>query len=62
MALKSFRDHGMGCRCTIVATGEALLAPVKTHVSRLLGKLDCRDRTQFVVVAYETGVAIPGQR
>jgi DNA-binding NarL/FixJ family response regulator len=38
------------------------VATVKTHISRLLDKLDCRDRAQLVVVAYETGVAIPGQR
>jgi DNA-binding NarL/FixJ family response regulator len=38
------------------------VATVKTHVSRLLDKLDCRDRAQLVVVAYETGVAVPGQR
>jgi DNA-binding NarL/FixJ family response regulator len=38
------------------------VATVKTHVSRLLDKLDCRDRTQLVVIAYETGVAIPGRR
>jgi DNA-binding NarL/FixJ family response regulator len=37
------------------------VATVKTHISRLLDKLDCRDRTQLVVVAYETGAAIPGQ-
>jgi DNA-binding NarL/FixJ family response regulator len=38
------------------------VATVKTHISRLLSKLDCRDRAQLVVVAYETGVAIPGLR
>jgi DNA-binding NarL/FixJ family response regulator len=38
------------------------VATVKTHISRLLDKLDCRDRAQLVVVAYETGIAIPGQR
>jgi DNA-binding NarL/FixJ family response regulator len=38
------------------------VATVKTHVSRLLDKLDCRDRAQLVVVAYETGIAIPGQQ
>lgn len=35
-------------------------ATIKTHVSRLLLKLDARDRAQLVMVAYETGVAIPG--
>jgi DNA-binding NarL/FixJ family response regulator len=29
----------------------------KTHVSRILTKLDARDRAQLVVVAYETGLA-----
>jgi DNA-binding NarL/FixJ family response regulator len=38
------------------------VATVKTHVSRLLDKLDCRDRAQLVVVAYETGITVPGQR
>jgi DNA-binding NarL/FixJ family response regulator len=36
-------------------------ATAKTHVSRLLTKLDARDRTQLVMIAYETGVAVPGQ-
>ncbi|HEX6232363.1 MAG TPA: response regulator transcription factor [Jiangellaceae bacterium] len=35
-------------------------ATVKTHVSRLLMKLDARDRAQLVMVAYETGVVTPG--
>ncbi|RKT55784.1 response regulator [Saccharothrix australiensis] len=34
---------------------------VKTHVSRLLAKLDVRDRAQLVIVAYETGVITPGR-
>ncbi|MFF7982765.1 response regulator [Streptomyces sp. NPDC007901] len=37
-------------------------ATVKTHVSRVLGKLSLRDRAQAVVVAYETGLITPGSR
>jgi DNA-binding NarL/FixJ family response regulator len=39
--------------------GEALFvtpATAKTHVSRLLMKLDARDRAQLIVIAYETGL------
>jgi DNA-binding NarL/FixJ family response regulator len=32
----------------------------KTHVSRILAKLDARDRAQLVVIAYESGLVIPG--
>ena len=35
-------------------------ATAKTHVSRLLTKLYARDRAQLVMVAYESGLAIPG--
>jgi DNA-binding NarL/FixJ family response regulator len=33
------------------------LATVKTHIGRLLAKLQARDRAQLVIVAYETGLA-----
>lgn len=32
----------------------------KTHVSRLLAKVHARDRAQLVVLAYESGLLVPG--
>jgi DNA-binding NarL/FixJ family response regulator len=43
--------------------GAALfLSPLtaKTHVSRIMQKLDARDRVRLVVVAYESGLVAPG--
>ena len=34
-------------------------ATVKTHVARILSKLDLRDRVQLVVLAYESGIVVP---
>jgi DNA-binding NarL/FixJ family response regulator len=36
-------------------------ATVKTHVARVLSKLGLRDRTQVVVMAYESGFVQPGE-
>jgi DNA-binding NarL/FixJ family response regulator len=35
-------------------------ATAKTHVTRILAKLQARDRAQLVVVAYESGLIHPG--
>jgi DNA-binding NarL/FixJ family response regulator len=43
---------------------ELVLSPatVKTHVARILMKLDVRDRVQAVILLYESGVIQPGGR
>ena len=44
--------------------GEQLVisaATVKTHVARIMGKLDVHDRAQLVMLAYEAGLVVPGQ-
>lgn len=35
-------------------------ATVRTHVGRIMGKLDAHDRAQLVVAAYESGLVKPG--
>ncbi|GAA2860580.1 response regulator transcription factor [Microbacterium arabinogalactanolyticum] len=43
---------------------QLFLSPLtaKTHVSRILSKLQARDRVHLVVIAYETGLVAPGWR
>jgi DNA-binding NarL/FixJ family response regulator len=44
--------------------GESLhMSPLtaKTHVSRILGKLNARDRAQLAIIGYETGLVSPGE-
>jgi DNA-binding NarL/FixJ family response regulator len=42
--------------------GRLYVSPLttKTHVSRIMTKLDARDRAQLVVMAYESGLVVPG--
>lgn len=44
----------------IAATRVVGTETVKTHVAAVLGKLGARDRTQAVVLAYESGFVVPG--
>ncbi|MBF6177328.1 response regulator [Nocardia otitidiscaviarum] len=46
----------------IAATLHMSPATARTHVGRLLTKLDARDRAQLVALAYETGLITPGSR
>ena len=36
-------------------------ATVKSHIARILAKLDLRDRVQIAVYAYEHGIVRPGR-
>ena len=44
--------------------GRLYLSPLtaKTHVSRIMTKLGARDRAQLVVIAYESGLVVPGHQ
>jgi DNA-binding NarL/FixJ family response regulator len=59
--LEVLRLLGRGMSNTQIA-GTLVVAEttVKTHVARILAKLNLRDRAQAVVAAYETGLIQPG--
>jgi DNA-binding NarL/FixJ family response regulator len=55
----------------LVATGlsnseiaaQLVISPqtAKTHVNRMMTKLDAHDRAQLVIIAYESGMLVPGR-
>jgi DNA-binding NarL/FixJ family response regulator len=53
------RGHSNPEICEALVISEAT---AKTHVARILQKLDLRDRVQAVIYAYETGLVAPGAR
>ncbi|MGY1682612.1 response regulator transcription factor [Geodermatophilus sp. SYSU D01176] len=56
----SLVGHGLS-NAEISARLHVSEATTKTHVSRLLARLQARDRPQLVVMAYESGLVRPGE-
>jgi hypothetical protein len=45
---------------SLIVDARALPLTTKTHVSRILTKLDARGRAKLGVIAYESGLVTPG--
>lgn len=52
--------HGLSNK-EIATRGHLAESTVKTHVSRIIMKLEVNDRTQAVVIAYQTRLVVPGE-
>lgn len=50
--------HGMS-NTEIAGTLSVSVATAKTHINRIMAKLEARDRAQLVVAAYENGLVAP---
>jgi DNA-binding CsgD family transcriptional regulator len=63
MARKWSRRVRRGCSAGAIAN-QLTISPftAKAHIRNILGKLDCRDRTQLITLAYETGFVTPGHQ
>jgi DNA-binding NarL/FixJ family response regulator len=57
------RHIGLGQSNDEIA-GSLVISPAtaRTYVSRLLAKLNARDRAQLVIIAYESGLVTPGKQ
>ena len=58
--LEVFRLLATGSRTPRSPPARPRRDTIKTHVTRILSKLEVRDRVQAVVLAYEAGLIVPG--
>lgn len=55
LVAEGLTNHDIASRLTISPH------TAKTHVNRIMAKVDARDRAQLVILAYESGVVTPGR-